>query len=359
MIIGVPKEIKNNEKRVGLIPSSVLELTKSGHKVIVETNAGIGIDASDYDYRESGAEISTSKEIFAKSDLIIKVKEPQKNEWEQLSSNQILFTYLHLAADINQALGLIKSGCTAIAYETITDEDGGLPLLTPMSEVAGRLSILESSYHLKSPNGGKGLLVSGVPSTDPANILILGGGVVGSNAARLALGLGARVTIIDKSVSKLRYLSEIFGNSIVTKFSTKKAIREHLVNSDVVVGAVLLPGDTAPKLISKDDLKLIKKGSVLVDVAIDQGGCFETSKPTTHENPTYEIDGIIHYCVSNMPGAVPKTSSEALNNVTLPYVMRLANDGIPILKKDKNFGNGLNVYNGKIICKSVKNALNL
>ncbi len=359
MIVGVPTEIKNNENRVGLIPSSVSELTNLGHKVLVQSSAGKGIGVSDDQYKSAGASIvKNSKEIFANSKLIVKVKEPQKIEWEQLNPSHIIFTYLHLAADYNQIIGLLKSGCTAIAYETILDKSGSLPLLTPMSEVAGRLAVIEAAHHLKSHNGGNGLLISGVPGTNPANVLIIGAGVVGSNATKLAVGMGAKVTVVDKSLSKLRVLSDIYGNKITTVYSSKETISNLIINADIVIGAVLIPGATTPKLLSRSDLLTMKKGSIIVDVSIDQGGCFETSKATTHESPTYEIDGILHYCVANMPGAVPKTSTDALNNATLPYVLDLAQNELFALEKNKFFSSGLNIRGGEIICKAVKEAFN-
>ena len=358
MLIGVPKEIKTREFRVGLTPSSVAELVSHGHQIIVESGAGHGIGAHDNDYIVAGAEITIKPdEVFSRAGLIVKVKEPQPNEWIKLSSNQILFTYLHLAADAAQAFGLVESGCTAIAYETITDELGGLPLLAPMSEVAGRLAVIEGASHLKANSGGRGLLISGVPGTAPAQVVIIGGGVVGFNAAKMAVGLGARVIVFDRSVSRLRYLSEVFGSSIITRYSNNTALTEALKLADMVIGAVLVPGASAPKLISKSQLSLMKPGTVLVDVAIDQGGCFESSRPTTHDEPTYTINGIVHYCVANMPGAVPLTSSEALNNATLPFVLALANNGINALDDDPHLANGLNIKDGKIVHQTVRHAI--
>jgi alanine dehydrogenase len=358
MIIGVPKEIKTLEFRVGLVPSSVVELVRRGHKVLVEKNAGLGIGASDAEYIIAGADIvSTASNVFAQSDMIVKVKEPQNTEWVQLSSNQILFTYLHLAADAPQAYGLVDSGCTAIAYETITDANGGLPLLAPMSEVAGRLAVIEGASHLKSNTGGRGILISGVPGTASANVMIIGGGVVGANAAKMAVGLGARVTVFDSSVSQLRGLSDVFGNSVSTRYSNNTVLAEALKEADMVIGAVLVPGASAPKLVSRKQLSTMKSGAVLVDVAIDQGGCFETSRPTTHDEPTYVVDGIVHYCVANMPGSVPRTSSEALNNATLPYVIALADKGIKALDDDPHLANGLNVVGSKIVYQAVLDAI--
>ena len=358
MLVGVPKEIKTREFRVGLVPSSVAELVVRGHEVIVETGAGAGIGADDDAYRAVGAEIAaTASEVFAKAEMIVKVKEPQPSEWIQLSQGQILFTYLHLAADAPQAYGLVDSGCTAIAYETITDDQGGLPLLAPMSEVAGRLAVVEGASHLKANAGGRGILISGVPGTAPAEVVIIGGGVVGVNAAKMAVGLGARVTVFDRSVSRLRYLSDIFGNAISTRYSNSAVLAEAVRQADMVIGAVLIPGASAPQLVTRAQLGDMKPGAVLVDVAIDQGGCFETSKPTTHDDPTYIIDNIVHYCVANMPGSVPRTSSEALNNATLPHVLALADKGVAALDDDPHLMRGLNVRNGEIAYQAVLDAL--
>ncbi len=358
MLVGVPKEIKTRESRVGLVPASVAELVHRGHQVIVETSAGAGIGASDAEYAAAGAQIAaTAADVFARAEMVIKVKEPQPNEWVQLSEGQILFTYLHLAADPDQAFGLAKSGCTAIAYETITDDAGGLPLLAPMSEVAGRLAVIEGASHLKANNGGRGVLISGVPGTEPAEIMIIGGGVVGMNAAKIAIGLGARVSVFDRSLPRLRYLSDIFGNGVTTRYASSAAIAKAITTADIVIGAVLVPGAAAPKLINRAQLADIQQGAVLVDVAIDQGGCFETSRPTTHDAPTYIVDGIVHYCVANMPGSVPRTSSEALNNATLPYVLALAEKGFAALDDNPHLANGLNVAGGKVVCQAVLDAL--
>jgi alanine dehydrogenase len=358
MLVGVPKEIKTRELRVGLLPSSVAELTHRGHQVVVESKAGSGVGATDEHYRAAGAKIvGSATDIFAKADMIVKVKEPQKNEWVQLSENQILFAYLHLAADAQQAQGLAKSGCTAIAYETITDDTGGLPLLAPMSEVAGRLAVIEGASNLKANAGGRGILISGVPGTAPAEVLVVGGGVVGVNAAKMAIGLGARVTVFDRSVPRLRYLSDIFGSSITARYSNKVVLAEAIKSADMVIGAVLIPGAVAPKLISREQLSTMQPGAVLVDVAIDQGGCFETSLATTHDDPTYIVDGIVHYCVANMPGSVPRTSSEALNNATLPHVLALADSGVAALNEDAHLANGLNVSGGKIVYQAVLDAI--
>lgn len=358
MRIGVPAEIKNREFRVGLVPDSVKELTARGHDVLVQSAAGAGIGASDDDYQKAGAIIAPdAKAVFADSEMIVKVKEPQEVEWKMLNKGHILFTYLHLAPDPAQTIGLMQSGATAIAYETVTDDHGGLPLLAPMSEVAGRLSIIEGGYFLKKTGGGRGLLLSGVPGTDPANVVIIGGGVVGTNAARLAVGIGASVTILDRSVPRLRYLDDIFGGALTTKFSTAAAIEEALKTADLVIGAVLIPGAEAPRLVRREHLKMMRPGAVLCDVAIDQGGCFETSKATTHENPVYDVDGIIHYCVANMPGSVPLTASHALNNATLPLTLALADKGLAALDDDQHLMNGLNIRDGKIIHPAVIEAL--
>ena len=358
MLIGVPKEIKTREFRVGLVPSSVAELVRRGHEVLIEAQAGAGIGANDDEYMAVGASIVMSAaDVFAKADMIVKVKEPQPSEWGQLSSNQILFTYLHLAADAPQAHGLADSGCTAIAYETITDDAGGLPLLAPMSEVAGRLAVIEGASHLKANAGGRGILISGVPGTKPAEVVVIGGGVVGVNAAKMAVGLGARVTVFDRSVPRLRYLSDIFGNSIATRYSNNTVLADAITQADMVIGAVLVPGASAPKLVSKAQLATMQPGAVMVDVAIDQGGCFETSRPTTHDEPTYMVDGIVHYCVANMPGSVPRTSSEALNNATLPHVIALAEKGLKALDDDPHLANGLNVAGGKVVYQAVLDAI--
>lgn len=358
MLVGVPKEIKLLEARVGLIPNSVSELVDRGHRVIVETGAGVGIGASDEAYQAVGAEIAPGAEkIFELADLIVKVKEPQKSEWDLLRPNQILFAYLHLAADVEQARGLMMSGCTAIAYETVTDDQNGLPLLAPMSEVAGRLAVIEGAASLKISSGGRGLLISGVPGTPSAEVVIIGGGVVGANAAKMAIGLGARVTLFDRSLPRLRYLVDIFGDRISTRFSNRANLEEACLKADIVIGAALVPGGRTPRLISRAFLSEMKKGSVLIDVAIDQGGCFETSMPTTHEKPTYTVNNVLHYCVTNMPGAVPLTSSEALNSATLPYILTLAEKGTKALDMDKNLRNGLNIRNGEIMHDAVIGAI--
>jgi len=359
MIIGVPKEIKVRENRVGLVPSSVLELVAHGHKVLVQHNAGIGIGVSDADYEKLGAVIiSTAEEIFAKAQMIVKVKEPQASECKMLREGQILFTYLHLAPDPEQTAGLKNSGCTAIAYETVTDDHGRLPLLAPMSEVAGRLSIQVGAHALEKTHGGSGILLGGVPGVEPATVTVIGGGVSGINAARMAMGMGARVIILDKAVSKLQELDALFGPRLTTVYATAAAIEEYAINADLVVGAVLLPGAAAPKLITRAMLKKMRPGSVLVDIAIDQGGCFETSRITTHDQPTFVEEGIVHYGVANMPGAVPRTSAFALNNATLPFTLALADKGYKqALLDDPHLLNGLNVHKGHITYEAVANDL--
>ncbi|MGY3532984.1 MULTISPECIES: alanine dehydrogenase [Bradyrhizobium] len=360
MKVGVPKEIKAHEYRVGLTPGAVREYAAAGHRVMIETNAGAGIGATDEDYRSAGAVILDSAiEVFASSEMIVKVKEPQLSEWSQLREGQILFTYLHLAPDPEQAKGLLKSGCTAIAYETVTDGHGGLPLLAPMSEVAGRLAVEAAGSALKRSAGGRGLLIGGVPGVQPARIVVIGGGVVGTHAARMAVGLGAEVSIIDRSIPRLRELDELFEGRVRTRFSTIEAVEEEVFAADVVIGAVLVPGASAPKLIRRSMLSSMRKRAVLVDVAIDQGGCFETSHPTTHADPTYEVDGIIHYCVANMPGAVPLTSSQALNNATLPFGLALANKGFSAVLENPHLRAGLNVHRGRLTYKAVADSLGL
>ena len=360
MRVGVPKEIKNSEFRIGLTPGSVREYVQNGHQVMVETGAGAGIKASDEDYRAAGAEIgSDAQSVFAFGDMIVKVKEPQPSEWVQLREGQILYTYLHLAPDPDQARGLMESGVTAVAYETVTDPHGGLPLLAPMSEVAGRLSIQAAAYALTAHQGGRGLLMGGVPGVSPAKVLVIGGGVVGTHAARMAVGLGADVTILDRSQRRLAELDELFQGRAKTRYSTYEALDEETDAADVVVGAVLIPGANAPKLVTREMIRGMKEGAVLVDVAIDQGGCFETSKATTHDDPTYVVDGVLHYCVANMPGAVPLTSSHALNNATLGYGLMLANQGLGALREQPHLREGLNVHRGKVTYRAVAEALNV
>ncbi|MDM7928808.1 alanine dehydrogenase [Blastomonas fulva] len=359
MLVGVPREIKANEYRVGLTPGSAREYVANGHQLVVETGAGAGIGAGDEAYAAVGATIVASAgEVFQRAQMIVKVKEPQPSEWVQLRAGQILFTYLHLAPDPAQAKGLLDSGCTAIAYETVTDRSGALPLLAPMSEVAGRLSIEAAGSALRRHSGGRGLLLGGVPGVKAARVLIIGGGVVGTHAARMAVGLGAEVTIIDRSVARLRQLDELFSGRVRTRMSTIGNIEEELAEADATVGAVLVPGASAPRLVSRASLSKMKPGAVLIDVAIDQGGCFETSRPTTHQNPTYEVDGIIHYCVANMPGAVPMTSSEALNNATLPFGLALAARGLEALSHDPHLLEGLNIHAGQVTNLAVARALN-
>jgi alanine dehydrogenase len=360
MLVGVPKEIKPQEYRVGLTPSAVREYVAAGHGVLVEPGAGDGIGASDDIYRRAGASIaSDAEEVFRRAGMIVKVKEPQPSEWRQLREGQLLFAYLHLAPDRAQTEGLLQSGCTAVAYETVTDERGGLPLLAPMSEVAGRLSIEAAGSALKKPAGGRGLLIGGVPGVEPARIVVIGGGIVGTHAARMAAGLGAEVSILDRSLPRLRELDELFAGRVRTRFSTIEALDQEIAAADVVIGAVLIPGASAPKLVTRAMLKSMKRRAVIVDVAIDQGGCFETSHPTTHDDPTYEVDGVIHYCVANMPGAVPLTSSHALNNATLRFGLTLASEGLAGLRKDPHLRDGLNVHRGKVTCEPVANSLGL
>ena len=354
MRIGVPKEIKTAEYRVGLTPASVRELAGAGHQVMVETGAGAGIDFADQAYIEAGATIAaTARAVFEAADLIVKVKEPQAAERAMLRPGQILFTYLHLAADRKQTEDLIASGAACIAYETVTDEGGGLPLLRPMSEVAGRMSIQVGARFLEEPQGGRGILLGGAPGVERGHIVILGGGVAGVNAAQIGMGMHADVSVFDISAERLAQIDAQFDGQVRTLFSTAAAIEEALPLADLVIGAVLVPGAEAPRLVRRADLKRMRKGSVLVDIAIDQGGCFETSHPTTHDNPTFVVEGVIHYCVANMPGAVPRTSTLALNNVTLPFVKALARDGLEALKADPHLSAGLNVFEGKIVHPAV------
>ncbi|ALV28160.1 MULTISPECIES: alanine dehydrogenase [Pannonibacter] len=359
MRIGVPKEIKNHEYRVGLTPDSVMEVVAHGHEVYVETNAGTGIGAEDAAYVAAGAKIcATAKEVFDIAEMIVKVKEPQAVERAMLRPDHTLFTYLHLAPDPEQTADLVKSGATCIAYETVTDGRGGLPLLAPMSQVAGRLSITAGANALQKAAGGSGILVGGVPGVAPAKVVVIGGGVVGAHAITMALGLGADVTVLDRNVDVLAGLSRTFGSGLRTVYSTKAALEQYVLDADIVVGAVLVAGAAAPKLVTADMIRRMKNGSVVVDVAIDQGGCFETSRATTHAEPTYIVDGVVHYCVANMPGAVPRTSTFALNNVTLPYTLALADQGAKAaLLANPAFLPGLNVYKGKVTCQAVAEAL--
>ena len=360
MLIGLPKEIKNNEFRVGLTPASVYELCQSGHQVMVETHAGQGCGFEDVDFINAGANIvEQAIDIFKQSDLIIKVKEPQAAERALLQPGQTLFTYLHLAPDLSQTQDLLNSGATCIAYETVTDKLGRLPLLAPMSEVAGRMSIQAGAHCLEKSQQGSGILLGGVPGVPPANVLILGAGVVGSNATQMAVGLGANVIVLDKSLDALRYMNTLYGNKIKTLFSTKQTLAEQLLTADLVIGAVLIPGAKAPRLVSKALLSTMKQGSAIVDVAIDQGGCFETSRPTTHEKPTFIEEGVVHYCVANMPGALARTATQALNNATLPYILELADKGIKkALTENHGLLQGLNIVQGHISCASVADAQN-
>jgi len=358
MLVGVPKEIKDNEFRVGLTPSSVAELTHHGHAVLVEKSAGVGSGLADAEYVLAGATIAdTPQEIFARAELVVKVKEPLAAERKQLRPGQMLFTYLHLAPDLEQTKDLVASGATCIAYETVTSPFGGLPLLTPMSEVAGRLAPQVGAHALEKAAGGRGILLGGVPGVPGAEVVILGGGVSGTHAATIALGMGANVTVVDRSAEVLRRLSAQFGTGVRTIFSTRTAIAELAKRADLLIGAVLVPGAAAPKLVTRAMLATMKPGAVIVDVAIDQGGCCETSKATTHSQPTYVVDGIVHYCVANMPGAVARTSTFALNNATLPYVLTLADKGWrKALKDDVFLREGLNVHDGKVTCKPVADA---
>ena len=359
MLIGVPKEIKNNEFRVGMSPAGVRELVANGHQVLIENNGGAGVGFDNQQYSAVGARIeNNAAEIFANAEMIVKVKEPQPDECKMLRSGQILFTYLHLAPDPVQTELLIASGATCVAYETVTDERGGLPLLAPMSEVAGRMSVQAGAHHLEKAQGGLGSLLGGVPGVLPAKVLIIGGGVVGTQAATMAIGMGADVTIVDRSLPRLQQLDSEFKGRLKCLYSTSEAIENCAVESDLVIGAVLVPGAAAPKLLTRDILKKMKPGAVVVDVAIDQGGCFETSRPTTHQEPTYIEEGIIHYCVANMPGGVARTSTIALTNATLPFVVSLANQGAAnAMWSDKHLLNGLNIHAGKVTHKAVAEAL--
>ena len=361
MRIGVPKEIKVHEYRVGMTPTSAFELVQNGHDVFVETNAGAGIDFSDADYEAVGAKVlQTPEELFETADMIVKVKEPQLHECAWLRPGQVLFTYLHLAADKPQAEALMRSGATAIAYETVTSPDGRLPLLSPMSQVAGRLSVQAGAHYLEKAQGGRGILLGGVPGVAPAKVAILGGGVSGFNAAQMAVGLGADVTIYDVSTSRLAELDELFQNRVKTVYASQAAVERAVENSHLLIGAVLIPGAAAPKLVTREMLRRMRRGSVVVDVAIDQGGCFETSRPTTHSDPVYVEEDVIHYCVANMPGAVARTSTFALNNATLPLIVRLANEGAEAaMAAHPGLAEGLNVAKGKIRHKAVAEALDL
>jgi alanine dehydrogenase len=355
MLIGVPREIKNHEYRVGMTPQSAREAVRHGHQVLIEAKAGLGIGAADAEYVAAGARIvDTAEEIFARADMIVKVKEPQAGERKMLRPGQILYTYLHLAPDPEQTRDLIASGAICIAYETVTGPRGGLPLLAPMSQVAGRMSIQAGAHCLEKAQGGRGVLLGGVPGVAPASVVILGGGVVGTNAASMALGMGADVIIIEKNVERMEELVGRFGTSLKTIYSTAGAVEEYCIHADLVIGGILIPGAAAPKLITRDIVKAMRAGSVIVDVAIDQGGCAETSRPTTHANPTYAIDGVIHYCVANMPGGVARTSTYALNNVTLPFGLAIADKGYrQALLENPHLMNGLNVIAGKVTYRAV------
>lgn len=359
MIVGVPKEIKNNEFRVGLTPPSVRELTSRGHEVLVQQGAGLEIGLSDADYRAAGAAIvATAADIFQRAEMVVKVKEPQPGECAMLRPGQILYTYLHLAPDPEQTAALVASGAICIAYETITGAGGGLPLLAPMSEVAGRMAIQAGAAHLEKSKGGMGLLLGGVPGVAAGHIVIIGAGVVGTNALQMAVGTGARVTVLDKSIDRLRQLDLVFGNRISTVYSNAASIEEAVLSADLVVGGVLVPGAAAPKLVTRAMISQMKKGAVVVDVAIDQGGCFETSHATTHAEPTYVVDGVIHYCVANMPGAVARTWTFALNNATIGHAVALASKGWrQALQDDRHLQNGLNVCQGKVTYQAVAQAL--
>ena len=361
MLVGVPKEIKPQEYRVGLVPGSVRELAHHGHQILVETNAGDGIGFSDDNYRNAGAEVAeNAADVFAHSEMIVKVKEPQPAEIDMLRDGQVLFTYLHLAADKPLTEGILGSGCVGVAYETVTNEQGGLPLLAPMSEVAGRMSIQVGAHNLEKEQGGSGVLLGGVPGVAAARVLIIGGGVSGINAARMAMGMEAKVTVLDKSVERLAELDMRFGGQLNTLHSTVDSIHTHVVEADLVIGAVLVPGAAAPKLVMADWVNAMRPGSVMVDIAIDQGGCFETSRPTSHDAPTYVEYGVVHYCVTNMPGAVARTSTFALNNATLPYTIDIANKGFrAALNEDPHLRNGLNVYRGQLTFEAVARDLDL
>lgn len=359
MKIGVPKEIKVHEYRVGMTAVAVREALVHGHEVCVESGAGLAVDCRDEDYRAVGARIAdTAQEVYRWAELIVKVKEPQPQECALLREDHVLFTYLHLAADPAQARLLCESGCTAIAYETVTDDRGGLPLLAPMSEVAGRMSVQVGATALQRANGGRGVLLGGVPGTSAAKVVIFGGGVVGANAARIAVGMGADVHVFDKSAPRLRYLDDIFAGALTTQFATRGAAEEALSDADLVIGAALVPGALAPKLVTRRHLAIMRRGAVLVDVSIDQGGCFETSRATTHAEPTYVLDGIVHYCVANMPGAVPRTSTYALNNATLPFALAVADKGWRrACSEDPHLAAGINVQGGRITHPAVAAAV--
>lgn len=361
MIVGVPKEVKSDEYRVAMLPSGVEELTSAGHKVLVETHAGVGSGISDDDYAACGATIvKTHEEVFQNADLIVKVKEPMKSEWKLLRPGQVVFTYFHFAADEELTRSVLESKIAAVAYETLQGRNRDLPLLTPMSEVAGRMSIQQGAKYLERPQEGRGILLGGVPGVPPAHITILGGGVVGKNAAKIAAGFEADVVLMDISIDRLRYLDDIMPANVNTLFSDRHNIREQLKKADLVIGGVLIPGARAPRLVTADDLKIMKPGAVVIDVCIDQGGCFETSRPTTHSEPTYMIEGIVHYCVANMPGAVGRTSTYALCNVTFPYVLRIANQGLhEACRRDPGLAAAVNMIDGRVTNEAVADTFKL
>lgn len=359
MLIGIPKEIKNNEYRVGATPAGVRELVNAGHEVLIQTGAGIEIDFPDSEYVAAGAKLAKdAAEVYKNAELILKVKEPQESECKLIREGQIIFSYLHLAAEPELTKMLIESKCVAVAFETVTANDNSLPLLAPMSEVAGKLSIQAGAQTLEKLNGGRGILLGGIPGVQKASVVILGGGVAGTNAAKVAIGMGANVRILDKSLSRIRYLSDMFGNNANVLYASTNNIEESVIHADLVIGAVLIPGATAPKLVTRKMLKQMKKGAVMVDISIDQGGCFETSKPTSHSKPTYIVDDVVHYCVTNMPGAVARTATQGLENATLPFTLALANKGYKkALEDDIHLRNGLNVMDGKITNQPVADAL--
>ena len=361
MIVGIPKEIKNNESRVGMTPAGVFELTKRNHKVYIQTEAGVGSGFSDEDYKKVGATIlATITEVYKIAEMIVKVKEPIEQEYDLIQPNQIVFTYFHFASSEALTKAMIKSNAICIAYETVEDEEGTLPLLTPMSEVAGRMAVQQGAKYLEKPIKGRGILLGGVPGVSPGKVLILGAGVVGVQAAKMAAGLGAHVTVMDVNMKRLRYVNDVLPSHVVTDFSSEYSIRQKIKDHDLIIGGVLLKGAKAPKLITREMLKEMRPGTVLVDVAVDQGGCMETTKPTTHEDPTYIIDDIVHYCVANMPGAVPYTSTIALTNVTLSYVLKIADKGWnEACKTDESLSKGLNIVNGKIVYKEISEAFGL
>ncbi len=361
MIVGVPREIKVHEYRVGLLPAGVEDLTDRGHEVVLEQRAGEGCGFSDADYAAAGAKIAAgADEVYGRAELIVKVKEPQQGEMKMLREDQLVFTYFHFAADRDLTVGVLKSKCTAVAYETITDANGRLPLLTPMSEVAGKMSIQEGAKYLERPMMGRGILLGGVPGVEPAEVLILGGGIVGTSAAKVAAGLGARVLIADVNLDRLRYLDDVMPANVHTIYSNAYNLRRYLETADLVIGAVLIPGAKAPRLISRAYLKLMRPGAVIVDVAVDQGGCCETTRPTTHEEPTYIVDQIVHYCVANMPGAVGRTSAIALTNATLPYALRLADLGYrEAARQDSGVAEGINMVGGRITNRAVAESLDM